>query len=248
MFMKRLSWEIRLGFLLVLLSIVLYLIHYAIFHDAYHIYFYLLADIAFLPVEVLLVTLVLHRLLSNMERKARLEKLNMVIGTFFSEVGTKLLAYFSDFDPKLDEIRNALVVTNDWPEQEFATVSRRLRNYDYGVEIQRVDLEQLRAFLVSRRDFLLRLLENPTLLEHESFTSLLRAVFHLTEELKSREDLGSLPGSDYQHLANDIKRVYSTLVSEWLDYMKHLKDNYPYLFSLAMRTNPFDQSASVIVG
>jgi hypothetical protein len=29
--------------------------------------------------------------------------------------------------------------------------------------------------------------------------------------------------------------------------MEHLKDNYPYLFSLAMRTNPFDQDASVIV-
>jgi hypothetical protein len=29
--------------------------------------------------------------------------------------------------------------------------------------------------------------------------------------------------------------------------MKHLKENYPYLFSLAMRTNPFDADASVIV-
>jgi hypothetical protein len=26
--------------------------------------------------------------------------------------------------------------------------------------------------------------------------------------------------------------------------MKHLQDNYPYLFSLAMRTNPFDPKAS----
>jgi len=37
------------------------------------------------------------------------------------------------------------------------------------------------------------------------------------------------------------------LVHQWLDYMKHLKDNYPYLFSLAMRANPFDQDASPIV-
>jgi hypothetical protein len=28
--------------------------------------------------------------------------------------------------------------------------------------------------------------------------------------------------------------------------MKHLKANYPYLFSLAVRTNPFDTNASVI--
>ncbi|MBA7569274.1 hypothetical protein ES708_11013 [subsurface metagenome] len=38
-----------------------------------------------------------------------------------------------------------------------------------------------------------------------------------------------------------------TQISEWLDYMKHLKNNYPYLFSLAMRTNPFDANASVEV-
>jgi hypothetical protein len=30
-------------------------------------------------------------------------------------------------------------------------------------------------------------------------------------------------------------------------YMQHLKQNYPYLFSLAMRTNPFDANASAIV-
>jgi hypothetical protein len=29
--------------------------------------------------------------------------------------------------------------------------------------------------------------------------------------------------------------------------MKHLKANYPYLFSLAVRTNPFDTNASVEV-
>jgi hypothetical protein len=29
--------------------------------------------------------------------------------------------------------------------------------------------------------------------------------------------------------------------------MKHLRDNYPYLFSLAMRTNPFDPHTSTEV-
>jgi hypothetical protein len=90
-------------------------------------------------------------------------------------------------------------------------------------------------------------LENPTLLEHESFTELLRSVFHLTEELANREALTQLPDTDYQHLAGDIKRAYILLVHQWFDYMKHLKDNYPYLFSLAMRANPFDRDASPIV-
>lgn len=85
------------------------------------------------------------------------------------------------------------------------------------------------------------------MLEHESFTELLQAVFHLTEELAHRKDVTQLPDADYQHLANDTKRAYILLVHEWLEYMNYLKDNYPYLFSLAMRTNPFDQDASVVI-
>jgi len=126
-------------------------------------------------------------------------------------------------------------------------VSRQLKDYQYGIEIQKVSLSDLRTFLLGRRDFLLRLLENPNLLEHESFTELLRAVFHLTEELACRAALQGLPDTDYAHLTGDIKRAYILLVHRWLDYMRHLEENYPYLFSLAMRTNPFDQTASPIV-
>jgi hypothetical protein len=44
-----------------------------------------------------------------------------------------------------------------------------------------------------------------------------------------------------------MRRTYSRLISEWLNYMWHLRQHYPYLFSLAMRTNPFDLNASVEV-
>lgn len=245
--MKRFRWQVILAALLIFLSAVFYLIHYAIFKDAHHIFLYLVGDIAFVPIEVLLVTVIIHQLLSAREKSARMEKLNMVIGAFFSEVGTKLLTYFSDWDPKLDKIRRELMVAGDWSQEEFLDVSRRLKKYDYGVDIHRVDLEGLRTFFKERIDFLLRILENPTLLEHESFADLLWAVFHLAEELVARDSLRELPRADYEHLAGDIKRIYVLLVQQWLNYMEHLKDNFPFLFSLAMRTNPFDQEASPIV-
>lgn len=245
--MKPFRWQIFLGLSLVVLSAVFYVIHFFIFRDSHHIFIYMIGDVAFVPIEVLLVTLIIHRLLGEREKRHRLEKLNMVIGTFFSEVGTRLVVYFSDFDPKLERIKDDLVITSEWSEKEFSTVSDRLKNYDYSVEIRKLDLETLRTFLKEKRDFLVRLLENPNLLEHESFTDLLRAVFHLTEELECREDVRSLPDTDSNHIAGDIRRAYVLLVHQWLDYMKYLKDNYPFLFSLAIRTNPFDQSASPIV-
>jgi len=245
--MKHLRWQIILASLLIFLSAIFYLIHYAIFKDAHHIFLYLIGDIAFVPIEVLLVTVIIHQVLSTREKNARMAKLNMVIGAFFSEVGTRLLTYFSDWDPKLDNIRKELMVTGDWSQEDFIGVSKRLRKYDYGIDIQMVDLEGLRKFLGSKLDFLLRLLENPTLLEHESFTDLLWAVFHLAEELTARGSFTQLPQTDYQHIAGDIKRIYVLLVRQWLNYMEHLKNNFPYLFSLAMRTNPFDQEASPIL-
>ena len=111
----------------------------------------------------------------------------------------------------------------------------------------RVDLVLLKGLLLDKRDFLLRLLENPVLLEHQSFTDLLRAVFHLTEELAYRNSVIDLPEADSLHLAGDIKRAYHLIVSEWISYMKYLKNNYPFLFSLAIRTNPFDPTASVVI-
>lgn len=128
-------------------------------------------------------------------------------------------------------------------EREFTAVSRRVKVYDCVIESSREDLQTLKTFLTGKREFLLRLLANPNLLEHDAFTNLLWAVFHLTDELVHRKDISTISDKDYAHLAGDVKRAYVLLISEWLDYMKHLKTNYPYLFSLAMRTNPFDLAA-----
>ncbi len=224
---------------------MLYLIHYAIFHDPHHIFIYLLGDIAFLPIQVLLVTLIIDELLSQREKRSVLKKLNMVIGTFFSEVGIKLLKSFAAFDLNSEKIRQALIVNDTWTPEQFIDVAKLLKRYDCSIESQRGDLAELKQSLTSKRDFLLRLLENPNLLEHETFADLLRAVFHRTEELNHRTDVRKLTKPDYDHLANDIKRAHLLLLSEWVDYMKYLKANYPYLFSLAIRVNPFDPSASV---
>jgi hypothetical protein len=242
--MKRLNWPIILGLSLIALSALFYLVHYAIFKDAHHIFIYMVGDIAFVPIEVLLVTLIIHRLLSVREKRSMLKKLNMVIGAFFSEVGTRLLKSFYDFDTQADSIRQDLIVKKEWSAKEFSRALKHLQNYDYIVNSKRGDLGDLKKFLIGKRDFLLGLLENPNLLEHESFTELLWAVFHLTEELACREDVKRLIDTDYDHISGDIKRAYVLLISEWFTYMKHLQTAYPYLFSLAIRTNPFDPDAS----
>jgi hypothetical protein len=245
--MRRFSWEIQFGLSLILLSVVLYLFHYALFEDARHIILWTTTSIAFLPISVLFVTLIINRLLLRRERGVIMEKLNVLIGTFFSVIGTGLLRYCAAWDPDVDRLRPEVKEGVDSPEKEYRLVRHGLEECGYRVDVKKVDFDELRRFLEGKSDFMLRLLENPHLLEHDSFTNLLRSVFHLTEELVSREGLKDLPESDYRHLAVDIERVYRLIVLEWLDYMRYLKASYPYLFSFAMRTNPFEERASVVV-
>ena len=186
-------------------------------------------------------------MLTRRDLQVRMNKLNMVIGVFFSEVGLRLLALFSSADPDLEKIRGKLIVTGKWTDQEFRKVSAEIRLHQGMVRVDAMDLAGLQSFTREKRDFLLRLLENPILLEHETFTDLLRAVFHLAEELAYREDLSDLPANDLGHLVFDIKRAYGLLIAEWLDYMRYLKTHFPYLFSLALRTNPFDRHTGVVV-
>lgn len=241
--MRFLNWYFLMGLSLVAASAVIYFIHFLIFRDPKHIFVFFLSDVAFLPFEVLVVTLIIHRLLSEREKRLMLKKLNMVIGAFFSEVGINLLKHLSFFDSQSDQIRRTIIFKYG-SAQELSMAADFFKQYHSSIDSRKSKLWDLRGFLKGKRNFLLRLMENPNLLEHQSFSDLLLAVFHLTEELEYRPSVADLPEADYRHLSEDMTRAYTTLIAEWIKYMKHLRDYYPYLFSLAIRINPFDPDAS----
>jgi hypothetical protein len=243
---KRFSFIVYLALAFLALSAVVYFVHYLIFGDVHHIFIYMVGDLAFLPLEVLLVVLIIERVLARREKQAKLQKLNMVVGAFFSEVGNYLLNdLFKYFDNRA-EIAGQMNVNAEWTKKDF----RRAADYAYKLNVEldcrKVDLDELKSFLAQKRVFILTLLENPNLLEHDRFTDLLWAVTHLDEELEARASLKNLPAKDLEHLAVDIQRMYDHLASEWLDYVEHLKANYPFLFSLILRTHPFQEKPSPV--
>lgn len=240
-------WQVLLALILGLLSAGFYLLHFAIFRDAGQIMHSLIIEVAFLFIDVLIVTLVLHRLLVYREKYTRQRKINMVIGAFFSEVGTELLRRTTALDAEAAALGPALRVRADWTERRFREARRAAGGHVCRIGASPDDLVALKLFFGERRAFLLGLLGSPNLLEHESFTELLWAVFHLADELAHRADPGRISGTDRSHLENDLRRVHLLLVGQWLDYLQHLRHEYAHLFSLAVRLNPFDPDASVEV-
>ena len=247
--MKRLvaSWTFRIALLLILASAFSYAIHYLIFHDVHHIFLYMIGDFGFLFIDVLLVLLIIERLLARRAKRDIMQKLNMVIGTFFSEVGLELLHRFGDFVDNAEELEKDILIDRRWTRKDFKRATEQAESFSYSITINADKLVSLNDFLRDKHSFLIRLLENPNLLENQKFTDLLWATFHLMEELEARESLENLPDSDINHIGGDVKRLYGHLVTQWIEYVEDMKTDYPYLFSLVSRNNPFVEQPSVIV-
>lgn len=240
---KFFSWKFWVGLTMLALSAGFYYLHYLIFHDAHHIFIYLLGDVAFVFVEVLLVSLIIHHVLNEWEKRSHLKKLTMVIEVFFSEFGKHLLVYLSNHDRNIERIKKYVTCEEGCCDLNFKAATRVLRRYKSNIDIDKIDFSKLSGYLQSKREFLINLLQNPTLLEHESFTETLMAVFHIAEELAAR-DLTSLSGEDRNHTKVDIQRAYDKLIRQWLTYMEYTKKHYPYFFLFAMKTNPFEDKNS----
>lgn len=245
--MNKNNWLTALGISFVLLSVTTYFIHYLIFRDSTFIFKYFVAQMGFLPISTLLVTVVLNRLMGKRDKLARLQKLNMVIGAFFVDVGTDLLRSLASIDLEARNYGQSLQMNTNWAKEDFQQAKRQIKDINMDKDHIPAHLLEIDSFLTAKREHLLRLLENPNLLEHESFSQLLWAIFHLTEEMAGRSDLSNLSRADYAHIRGDISRVYMHLINQWVDYMENLHSNYPFLFSLAIRTNPFNPEASIEV-
>jgi hypothetical protein len=178
-------------------------------------------------------------LLSRKDSEIRSKKRNLVTGIFFSQVGDWLIHEISLNNPRIDELNKVVCIPNSWSPKDFEMAINNVNDDDVIVNVREADLYGWRNFLNQKTDTLLRLIENPSLLEQEAFTELLMAVMHLGQELSHRLEAPTLSEEDYAHITIDAQRVYRGLVRQWLSYMNHLKTHYPYLFALAINKIPF---------
>jgi hypothetical protein len=170
----------------------------------------------------------------------------MVVGAFYSEIGNRLMTMLLEASNERDAVKEKISVNAGWTDADYKKAHTYIEN-NAILKFDSMDLEKLKEFLISKRTFMLTLIENPNLLEHERFTDLLLSVFHLTEELESRISVTDLPGKDLAHIYGDINRADRFLIFEWLEYMHHLKSNYPFLYSHYLRIHPFQSHPSAII-
>jgi hypothetical protein len=227
---KKWLQELIMAIALIVFSLTIYSLHFYIFHDMRHIMIYFIGDIAFLGVQALIAYFAIDRLLSYREKMATMKKLNMLAGIFFYDLGIKVFNTLTGLVIECKECQKHICIEGSWTNKDFQKRKKALPRLQIGLRYDPKVLQELTGKLQKGKDLIIRLMENPSLHEHEIFSDMLLAIFHLTEELLRRDSLAKNSPEDKQHLINDTKRAYIYLAQLWLEYMQHLKDNYKYLY------------------
>ncbi|MGL5316637.1 MAG: hypothetical protein ACRC92_25490 [Peptostreptococcaceae bacterium] len=228
--MKKRNYYIKVSIILVILSAIMFYIHYLVFGQAENTAYYSLMNLCFIPINSLVVTILLEKLIDAKEKKERMNKLDMLVGLFFSEIGYNLMHQIIKGDVNA---KNFILNFN-----KLDDIEARIIKYDYYVDINEIDIQEVKALLINNNDLLINLISNENLHQHETFTDLLMAVIHLRDEILFMEKYGcSL--IDNNHLENDINRVYKNITIQWINYLKYLQNNYPFLYNNAIRVNPY---------
>lgn len=238
---KRTKETIIIGAGLVLLSLFLHFVHVLIFKDIHHTMIFLLADIAFIPMEVFFTSIILEQLLERREKEHGKEKLNMLVGVFYAEIGTQLLSYFVEQDDNVYVCKKLRIQDPSiWNDAYFKRLQELNSSYHYEVSLAKVDLDELRHILHEGKNLLITLITNESLHDHETFTEMLMLIMHLKEELDVR-DISSLNESERLHLEQDMTALYRYLTYEWCYYLNYLSKHYPGLFNTAIMLSPFNK-------
>ncbi len=125
---KKIIWYLQLSFFLLTITIGVYSVQILIFKIPDQTGFYFFQDLAFLPIEVLLVTILIDRLLKRRDKSNILNKMNMVVGIFFGELGHSLLQDLYRMDKEnAEEIKN-IFKDLDTKKSKFKLLKRKIEN------------------------------------------------------------------------------------------------------------------------
>jgi hypothetical protein len=237
--MKKLKMDFLIAVLLLAFSAVIFFVQFLLFNNFQQEFFYLLQDLAFMGIQALIVYFLLDTLLNARENEALLKRLNVMAGLFFYENGVKIFDLFSQSLQDTSSFTKVFCVQREWRDKDFAKAGENIAKQELKFTYDFKVLEELKALLRDNQVGLIHQMENPGLHEHETFSDMLMALFHLTEELLRRQDLRNNDATDQQHILDDIQRVYRLMAQLWLEYMRHLKVNYPYLYNYNIKNRHF---------
>ncbi|MDO4648885.1 MAG: hypothetical protein Q4B26_09555 [Eubacteriales bacterium] len=221
--------------LLILLSVLIYGVQLLIFHDPRNTAFYILQDLAFMPITIALATIVVGEVMNQREKEEQIQKTKMLCSTFFTELGAELMEIIIQNTDNKEELKRLSFGSGLKNPKDVETAQKEIEETEIQIHLSRDMYEKAIPLILSKQTTLMILSSNPLLFEHEYFTSMLWGIFHLVDEHRLRGEYEDLKPADVEHLEADFARVLALLLMNWVSNVRYMKDTYPNFFSEAKK-------------
>lgn len=124
--MKR-DWKIKFSILMIIAAIIIFGTNYLVLKDTHSIVSYVWLHIGFIPIDIIIVAFILEDIMSRKEKEAIYEKLDMLISTFFTEIGNELIEEFSSAN-EFKASTSYLKAIPNWDDAEYDKQLKKLKN------------------------------------------------------------------------------------------------------------------------
>lgn len=226
---------------IVAITVCFYAIYYLLLHNKDDIITSIMDNIISVPFNVLITGILFDYILNRKTRKIEEEKIDMVIGIFYTEVGNELLKMMTKADECIELVRSDLLATYDWEEENYENAIKILDQMDYCVDIDKIDISEMKLLLDKSTPLIIDLLSGNVLKNKIDFTEIVVSVFHLRCEFNERIIQDELEEYEKEHLIDDIEVAYKLLAKRWYQYIYILQKEHPQLFVKALINSPFDE-------
>jgi hypothetical protein len=241
--MKR---TVLLGIMLFLFSVVLYFLNFLLYGDAHHLMEAFTEELAFMPVYVFITAVFAERMLSRSEKAEMSRRTNALVGTFYNEIGYDIVKKLIKFDSNSETLNTKISIDSGLDPQKAKAIHRLAETYTYGAPKGKEDILEIGDLLSAKKDFMLIMMSNASLLEKDEFSELLLSVNHIHEALKTIDDISAISDALVDHFHSDLQKAYRCLIGVWVSYLSFIKKEDPYLYMLAIAKNPFKGEAGRI--
>ncbi len=216
------------------LSVLVYGLQLLIFHDPQTTGFYILQDVAFLPISIAIATIVVGEFFSEREKRERQEKTQMMASSFFTELGSELLERLMPVIQNGDAMREIFTTCDIRDNRSLDQAREKINALTLEVKLEKESYDSLVELITERREVLLVYSSSPYLLDHADFTKLIWGLYHLLDESRLRKSFDQMHAEEIEHLENDFAEVIKLVIMNLARNLLYMRKHYPNYYQTVL--------------
>lgn len=235
---KRITENILFITIWLLISTIIYFFHYIIFGDLRQTLSGIILSLGYVPIGIIYQELIVDKILDKKQKLNSIEKINVIIGAFYNEVGNSLINILSKGDKKIDIVREEINVNSNWSNEKFQNLIELLKVNTCEIDINKIDIRKIVKLLNHKDTLIINLMINQNIKEYKGFIQLLIVLIYLRDQLQFVTSMESVDDFKYKTIKEEVCKSYNILLIQWVLYIKELKDIDYDLFLKVINNSP----------